>query len=95
MLAGKFFAVSGAQNDGNIGPDPHHFIGQLVTGHVGHYDIGDDQVESIGIRFEKIQGFDTARSGINLVAQTLEHLLSDFHQGLLVIHKENALIPHR
>ena len=84
-------AESAAQYDGDIGPDSFHLPGHLITGHLRHVHIGDDQVVFLGIGPECLDGVDGACPGFHPVTQPFQQFPAEADQRFFVVHKEDAL----
>lgn len=89
------FAVSGAQDNGDVRPDQQEFTGQLFAGHVRHGHIRNNQVKSLWLIAEGLQGLDAVAPCRDAVAQTLEHNPDCINGPGFIVHQEDPFRPSR
>ena len=87
--------VAGGENDGEIRPDLQDARGEIAPAHARHGEIGDDDIETIGLGEKRLQ----CRLGLHeprdIVAQSTKNLCGEVDEGFLVIHIEQALTVSR
>ena len=83
------FAVTRAQNDGDVRPDLFHVIGQGEPAQMRHRLVRNDEVEFVGPGFECFQGFDAADPRAHFVSELQQHVTVGFTDDFFVIHKED------
>ena len=89
----EFLAESRAQDYGDIGADLQDFSCQIGARHVGHRQIGDNQVKAFVPRSENLERIGAAIPWDDFITQGLEHLLDHFDDGLLVIDHQDQSMP--
>ena len=83
-------AEARAHDDGHIRADGENLLCKFDTRHLGHGLVGNDEVEAGGVLLQERQGILAASTAYHLVAQFRQKFLPHFHQGLLVIDKEDS-----
>ena len=81
---------SRTKNDRHIRPNSFDVFCQFHTGHIRHTIVRDEKIKLIRLISESLKRLDTARSGNDVVAKALQHLLGDIYQGCFIINKKNS-----
>src|SRR5512139_2817747 len=87
------FAVTRAENDGDVRPDFLHVIGQGEPAQMRHRLVRNDEVEFVGPGLECFQGFDTADPRAYFVSELQQHVTVGFTDDFFVVHKKDPPSP--
>jgi hypothetical protein len=63
------FTKSGAQHNRDIGANLHEFLGQLISCHIRHGHVGNNQIKPLWIYAEQLQGLVAAHSRCDLITE--------------------------
>ena len=83
--------VPGEEHGFGLGTGRLNPVGQLPAAHVGHYHVGEQQVDVPGVRLADLNRFRAAGRRQNGIAKLLQNPHGEFAHRLFVFHYQDGL----
>jgi len=80
------------EDEGHIASQAQNLRSQLISRHLRHEEIGDDQIEGQWIGSDEFEGFRASRAGFDPIPLQSQHFPNEKRKAGIVVDEEEPLV---